>query len=137
MQIVLASETHTSHVISFFKNNLDSNNSGVYSKEFLCPDGVKAAVRREQMLMAIINNEVVGAIRFYKKKTKNNISLYQYAISENYRGQGLFKKMLRTIHNVPIHAFCPIESEFNEFYHKTGWYLQETGIKFKVWVFND
>ena len=38
MQIALANPTHISEVVSFFNENLDRNNSPVYSEEFLCPE---------------------------------------------------------------------------------------------------
>ena len=135
MQITLAEITHTPQVLSFFKHNLDRNNNGIYSEEFLCPLGIKAAIRRKQMIVAIVDGQVVGAFRFYRKKTSNTISLYQFAISEVYRGKGLLKKMLKTINDLPILALCPIESEFNEYFYKSGWHLQEQNSQFKVWIF--
>ncbi|MEK4581596.1 GNAT family N-acetyltransferase [Bacillus sp. FSL R12-0074] len=137
MQIALVDITHISKVVSFFKENLDGNNSEVYSEEFLCPLGIKAAIRRKQMIVATVNGQVVGAFRFYRKKTSNTISLYQFAISEIYRGQGLLKKMLKTINDLPIVALCPTDCEFNQYFYKTGWKLLEQNKKFKVWVFND
>ncbi|MEK3886602.1 GNAT family N-acetyltransferase [Bacillus sp. FSL K6-3431] len=137
MQIALADIIHAPQIVSFFKKNLDRNNSAVYSEEFLCPLGIKAAIRRRQMIVAIVEGQVVGAFRFYRKKTSNSISLYQFAINEVYRGQGLLKKMLKTINDLPILALCPIESKFNEYYFKSGWHLQEQNAEFKVWAFND
>ncbi|MGE7933710.1 GNAT family N-acetyltransferase [Viridibacillus arvi] len=134
MQIALANPTHISEVVYFFKENLDRNNSAVYSEEFLCPLGIKAAIRRKQMIVATVEGQVVGAFRFYQKKTQNKISLYQFAISEVYRGQGLLKKMLNTINDLPIVALCPTESNFNEYYYKSGWNLQEQSEEFKIWV---
>ncbi|MFC0274730.1 GNAT family N-acetyltransferase [Metabacillus herbersteinensis] len=137
MQIALADITHAPQVVSFFKKNLDRNNSAVYSEEFLCPLGIKAAIRRKQMIVAIVEGQVVGAFRFYRKKTSNSISLYQFAINEVYRGQGVLKKMLKTINELPILALCPIESKFNEYFYKSGWHLQEQNVEFRVWAFND
>jgi diaminopimelate decarboxylase len=137
MQIALADTTYAPLVVSFFKNNLNCNNSGVYSEEFLCPLGIKAAIRRKQMMVAIVDGQVVGAFRFYRKKTSNSISLYQFAIKEDYRGRGLLKKMLKTINDLPILALCPFESKFNEYFYKSGWHLQEQDAEFKVWAYND
>ena len=137
MQIALANPTHISEVVSFFNENLDHNNSAVYSEEFLCPLGIKAAIRRKQMVVATVEDQVVGAFRFYRKKTQNKISLYQFAISEIYRGQGLLKKMLKTINDLPIISLCPIDSYLNDYYYKSGWYLQEQNELFNVWIFND
>ncbi|MCH7322089.1 GNAT family N-acetyltransferase [Solibacillus sp. MA9] len=137
MQIALANPTHISEVVSFFNENLERNNSAVYSEEFFCPFGVKAAIRRNQMIVATVEGQVVGAFRFYRKKTQNRISLYQFAISEIYRGQGLLKKMLKTINDLPIISLCPTDSDFNDYYDKSGWYLQEQNEEFNVWIFND
>ena len=137
MQIALANPTHISEVVTFFHENLDRNNSAVYSEEFLCALGIKAAIRRQQMIVATVDGQVVGAFRFYRKKTQNKISLYQFAISRVYRGQGLLKKMLKTINDVPIVAICPTNSDFNEYYYKSGWDLQEQSDEFKIWVLNN
>ena len=137
MQIAFANPTQIPEVVSFFNGNLDSNNSAIYSPEFLCPHGIKAAIRRKQMIVATVNGQVVGAFRFYRKKTQNNISLYQFAVSEIYRGQGLLKKMLETINDLPIISLCPTNSNLNNYYVKSGWYLQEQSGEFNVWVFNN
>ncbi|MEK3766026.1 GNAT family N-acetyltransferase [Solibacillus sp. FSL K6-4121] len=137
MQIAFANTIQIPEVVSFFNENLDSNNSAVYSQEFLCPHGIKAAIRRKQMIVATVNGQLVGAFRFYRKKTQNNISLYQFAVSEIYRGQGLFKKMLETINDLPIISLCPTNSNLNNYYVKSGWYLQEQSGEFNVWVFNN
>lgn len=137
MQIALANPTHTSEVVYFFNENLDRNNSAVYSEEFLCPLGIKAAIIRKQMIVATVEGQVVGAFRFYRKKTQNTISLYQFAVSGVYRGQGLLKKMLKTINDLPIFALCPTDSDFNEYYFKSGWKLQEQSDEFKIWVFSN
>ena len=137
MRIALANSTHIPEVVSFFNENLDSNNSAVYSKEFLCPLGIKASIRRKQMVVATVEGQVVGAFRFYRKKTQNKISLYQFAISKIYRGQGLLKKMLKTINDLPIVSLCPSDSYLNDYYDKSGWYLQEQIEEFNVWIFTD
>ncbi len=137
MQIALANPNHIPEVVSFFNENLDSNNSAVYSEEFLCPLGIKASIRRKQMIVATAEGRVVGAFRFYRKKTQNKISLYQFAISKIYRGQGLLKKMLKTINDLPIVSLCPSDSYLNDYYDKSGWYLQEQIEEFNVWIFTD
>ncbi len=87
------------------------------------------------MIVATVEGQVVGAFRFYRKKTQNKISLYQFAISEVYRGQGLLKKMFKTINDLPIVALCLTDSDFNEYYYKSGWNLQEQSGEFKIWRF--
>lgn len=137
MQITLANPTHISEVVTFFNENLDRNNSAVYSEEFLCPLGIKAAIKRKQMIVATVEGKVVGAFRFYRKKTQNKISLYQFAIGEVYRGQGLLKTMLQMINDSPVTALCPTDCVFNAYFHKMDWELHEQSKAFNVWVFND
>lgn len=137
MRIALANPTQISEIVTFFMENLDRYNSSVYSEEFLCPLGMKAAIRRKQMIVATVDGQVVGAFRFYRNKTKSKISLYQFAISENYRGQGLLAKMLKTIDDCPIMALCPTSSSFNDYYDKSGWHLQDRSSEFNVWAFKD
>ncbi|WP_416150001.1 hypothetical protein ACM26V_03105 [Salipaludibacillus sp. HK11] len=52
---------------------------------------------------------------------QNKMFLYQFAISEMYRGQGLLTNMLKTINDLPIVALCPTNSNFNEYYYKSSW----------------
>ena len=137
MQIVLANPTQISEVVTFFNKNLDCNNSSVYSEEFICPLGIQAAIKRKQLIVATMDGQVVGAFRFYRKKTQNKISLYQFAISEAYRGTGLLKKMLTRINDLPIVALCPTDSKFNNYFQKTEWELQAQNEEFKTWVFNN
>ncbi|MDZ5471376.1 GNAT family N-acetyltransferase [Bacillus sp. 31A1R] len=134
MQIVIAQSNLTRQVESFFKDNMDISNSGIYSQEFLCPLGIRASVRRKQMMVAMKDNAIIGAVRFYEKKTTKNISLYQFAIQKSYRGTGLLKEMLKQINQMPIHAKCPVESDFNQFYRKNGWVLLEEGEVLNEWV---
>ncbi|MEK5444432.1 GNAT family N-acetyltransferase [Fredinandcohnia sp. FSL W7-1320] len=137
MQIALAVPTQISEVVTFFNENLDRNNSAVYSEEFVCPLGIQAAIKRKQMIVATVEGQVVGAFRFYRKKTQNKISLYQFAISEVYRGTGLLKKMLTMINDLPIVALCPTDSKFNDYFHKMEWKFQNQNEEFKTWVFNN
>jgi hypothetical protein len=76
------------------------------------------------MMIAIDEDRIVGAVRFYKRKTQNIISLYQFAIDVQYRGQGVLKQMLAVMGDAPIETSCPIDSTFNEYYIKSGWILQ-------------
>lgn len=68
MQIALANPTQISEIVTFFNENLDRNNSAVYSEEFVCPLGTQAAIKREQLIVATVEGQVVGALRFYRKK---------------------------------------------------------------------
>ncbi|MCM3357328.1 GNAT family N-acetyltransferase [Psychrobacillus sp. MER TA 171] len=135
MQIIIASPTEIHKVNSFFTEHLNPNSSELYSAEFLCPLGIQAAIRRNQMVIAVVDGEIVGAMRFYPKKTNNTISLYQFAISKEHRGKGILKKMLLFIKAAPILALCPVASEFNHYFLKTDWQLQKKRGEYNEWIF--
>ena len=107
MHILLAKPASIPNVIAFFKENLNPDSS----------------------------ENVVGAIRFYRRKTANTISLYLFAVSSKYRGKGVLKKMLLFINDAPIVALCPIKSKFNQYYYKMDWKLQEQVDGFNTWIF--
>ncbi|WP_108669191.1 GNAT family N-acetyltransferase [Peribacillus acanthi] len=136
MYIGIANPSYSEDIVSFLSSNLNSTNSGLYNQEFLCPDGVRSSIRRKQMLVVLKGNDVVGAVRFYPKKSTHTISLYQFAIREDFRGQGILEKMLITLNIAPLHALCPVNTGFNEFFRKTGWELGDVGGKFNTWIFN-
>lgn len=123
MKIYLAPVSLIPYITDFFCAHLSSNNDALYSREFFCPDGVQAAIRRGQMMVAVDKNRIVGAVRFYRRKSGNIISLYQFAIDVHYRGQGLLKRMFAVIGDSPFEISCPVDSTFNEYYIKTGWIL--------------
>ena len=135
MNIQLALTEQIPSVQSFFQKHLAREMEGIYSDEFVCPLGVRAAVRRQQMLVAVVNEEIVGAIRFYPKKTVQKVSLYQFAIDERFRGSGLLQKMLAQCGDAPIYALCSAESSFNTFYEKAGFQLLEQENGFNEWVY--
>lgn len=137
MQIQLANIVQTPQVIAFFRKNIERHHSAIYSEEFVCPLGVQAAIRRKQMLIVLDDVQIVGALRFYPKKKANTISLYQFALNEMYRGQGILKKMLQTINDMPIIALCPSASEFNNYFYKSNWHLQEQNPDFTTWIFQE
>ncbi|XEC97476.1 GNAT family N-acetyltransferase [Paenibacillus tarimensis] len=133
IQVLVAPISSSPLVVAFFEIYLFPDNDALYSPEFLCTDGVKAAIRRREVLIAIADNRIIGAIRFYRKKKQNIVSLYQFAIAEGYRGQGLLKQMLKAINEISIEVLCPISSSFNNYYHKTGWKLLQNSEKFNRW----
>ncbi|WP_222618939.1 MULTISPECIES: N-acetyltransferase [Ornithinibacillus] len=133
INIRLAIPTDTSEVLTFFEENIEISHDHIYNREFVCPDGVKAAIRRKQMLIAKKEYGIVGALRFYKKKTDGSISLYQFAICKNHRKQGLLKQMLSNINTGPVRVKCPKHSSMNHYFDKTGWILHDAIGELNCW----
>ena len=136
MHIAIAIPSQFQRVKAFFNDNLDDQQDAIYSNEFLCPLGINAAIRRNQMIVATEHGEIVGALRFYRKKTQSIISLYQFAIRGDYRGQGLVKEMLCQLSDSPIVSLCPVHCSFNSYYLKSGWELHEQNMQFNVWMYH-
>ncbi|MEK4628598.1 MAG: N-acetyltransferase [Solibacillus sp.] len=136
MQIALANPSQFQRVKEFFYNNLSDQQDAIYSNEFLCPLGINAAIRRNQMIVATVHGDIVGALRFYRKKTQNIISLYQFAIRVDYRGYNLLEEMLSVLSDSPIVSMCPVHSQFNQYYLKAGWQLHEQKKQFNAWMYH-
>ncbi|MCR8644475.1 GNAT family N-acetyltransferase [Paenibacillus sp. N1-5-1-14] len=133
MKISIADSSLGYEITSFFQKNVFVYNDGIPNREFLCPDGAFAAALRRQVVVAIDNNQIVGALRFYPKKSTQTISLYQFAIVSSHQGQGLLGKMLRILGDYPIEVLCPISSTLNNYYEKSGWRLKETKKINNIW----
>ena len=135
MKIKLATKEYSEEVVEFFEKNLKRENEALYSEEFFCPFGVRAAVGRSQIILAIDGDKIVGAVRFYPRKRDKIISIYQFAVDEKYRGQKIMNLIFNTILEEEkdfqfLEALCPVEISFNSFYKKTGWKLRKKDEKF-------
>ncbi len=107
-------------VVNFFDKYLDKNNPALYSREFFCPSGVKAAISKDLVILILDNDNLVAAVRLYPRKRDNIVSVYQFAISEKYRGNNLLKSMLNFTKYKTFEFVCPAEIKFNEYYEKLG-----------------
>ncbi|MFG0215509.1 GNAT family N-acetyltransferase [Brevibacillus porteri] len=133
MKITIAESWLGYDVTYFFQDNIQENNDGISNKEFLCSDGAFAAVRRRQIVVAIENDQIVGALRFYPKRSTQTISLYQFAIRSSHRGQNLMGKMLQIFGDNPVEVSCPISSTMNGYYENSGWRLKENKRGNNIW----
>lgn len=125
---------YTNELGIFFTKYLDASNPAIYSPEFFCPLGVKAAAKRGHIIVCLDKNYIVAALRVYPRKKDTIVSLYQFAIHENYRGQGLLQKMLKFTGFNKFEILCPKYIAFNFFYQKTGWVLTHSDDKYNYWI---
>ncbi len=117
----LATPSDIEPVRKFFARNLPRGSDAIYNEEFYCPFGVKAAIQRKQMMLAMEGPHIAAAARFYPKKN-GEISLYQFAVEEEFRGTNLAKTMFDTLRKgQPVRSLCPAASSFNDYYQCTGW----------------
>ena len=125
MHIRQAHPLMTQEIVQFFQKYIAENSDLIANREYICPDGTRAAVRRNQILVALDGDVIVAALRFYPKKSTQTISLYQFAVAKNYRGKGVLYTMLQYLSEYPIEVLCPIHASLNTYFSKTGW--QHTG----------
>ncbi len=86
--------------LAFQKRYLIVDDKDLSSREFLCPLGLRAAVKRKEVIVALEEDRsIVGIARIYISKRHGHASLYQFAINEDYRKTGLLKKMLNLVSN--------------------------------------
>ena len=133
MQIHLATQQLGDKIVRFFGKYLDVQNEAITGREFFCPLGVKAAIKRRQVIVCMDNKEVVAALRFYPRKRDGIVSVYQFAIAEAQRKHGLLDTMLQKTGYSKFEVLCPIGGVFNEYYKKTNWILEKTDEAYNYW----
>jgi len=121
------------NLLLFHEKYLSPNNKNLYSAEFSCPSGLRAAVKRKEIIVALEDGNVVGMARFYLSKRHGHASLYQCAIEERYRGTGLLKRMLSLISAFNIVCRCPLDLSLNSYFSKLDWKLKLQDIRFNYW----
>ncbi|MCR8981422.1 GNAT family N-acetyltransferase [Brevibacillus laterosporus] len=133
MQIKLAHPLMAQEIAQFFHEHIAENSDSIANREYLCPDGSRAAVRRNQVLVALEGDVIAGALRFYPKKSTQTISLYQFAVAKNYRSKGLLYTMLQNLGDYPIEVLCPIQGSLNTYYSIKGWQCKGQNKGCNLW----
>lgn len=117
----------------FFRDRLSRDNKAIFCEEFFCPLGLKFAMKKKRVVVVHVNSVVVSALRFYLRKSDDIVSVYQFAIDENYVGNGLLVEMLKFTGCKEFEVLCPVGLEFNNYYEKSGWDLFCEKNGFNYW----
>lgn len=133
IEIMICEPERFPNLFLFHEKFLSSNNINLYSPEFSCPIGLRAAVNKKEVVVALANENIVGMFRFYLTKRHGHASLYQFAVDDNYRGTGLLKRMLSLISTVDIVYRCPNDSSLNGYFLKLDWKLKSQDTRFSYW----
>jgi diaminopimelate decarboxylase len=123
-RIVKATKNMLPTLIKLSDSTLKSDNDAVYNEEFLCEQGLRSSVAKGYVIVALSDNIVCGMMRFYPNKRAEQLSIYQFAVTESNRGRGVIAKMLEFLHGHykgAIICKCPTSSKFNDYYVKSGW----------------
>lgn len=130
----IAEKSEVKQIQNFFKKYLDKTNSWIMNEEFLCPFWIKWAVNRGQIVILKYKKEIVWALRFYPRKRDNMVSVYQFALQEDFRWKLLIRKMLEKTWYKTFESSCLEESKFNEYYRKTWWKIKNNDNNINYWI---
>lgn len=133
MLIRPAAISEVQEVISFFDLHLAGSPTIKEMPELGCAMGVRAAIRRDQLLVAFENEYIIAALRFYRRKRDGGVSLYQFAVKPEFRGRHLLNALLKTL-DADITAQCPKSDALNGFYQRNDWVLSGADERFNYWL---
>lgn len=133
MKITYASQEDLKNLISFFENHIKKADFSEYYYEYFCPYGLKAAIKRWQVIILKLDDNIMWAIRFYPRKKENHVSLYQFALSEQVRWKGILEKMLKFTWYSYFWFKATTDLELNSYFQKQKWELSKIEERFNYW----
>jgi hypothetical protein len=135
--VLIAGKNMASPIVALCEQLLSKDNDALYNREFLCSVGLRSSIGKGFVISAMKHNQLAGVLRFYPNRRLAQISIYQFAVAENFRGQGVVGEMLqflRTQYSGAIICKCPKESMFNRYFEKTGWNNKRTvDTVYSIW----
>ncbi len=132
--IKFAEELEIKQVREFFKNMLFWKEYILTNYELTCPFWLSSAIKRNEVIILKNWDEILWWLRFYKRKTDDIISLYQFALDEKIRWKWLIKKMLEFTWYKFFESISFKDIDFNKYYEKTWWQLDKNDDKFNYWI---
>ena len=135
--ISIASKRMASSIVALCERLLSEDNDALYSSEFLCPVGLRSSIGKGFVISAMKYSQLAGVLRFYPNRRVSQISIYQFAVAESYRGQGVVSEMLLFLHTQfpgAIICKCPEASTFNNYFARTGWKKRQSSeARYSIW----
>lgn len=129
-----ASPRHAAAITVFLARFATAIRESAVSDEMLCSSGIRAAVARREMLIAIDGKAIVAAARIYRRKTRDALSLYQFAVDEPFRRHRLLVRLLSTEAPAVVEAICRPEAPIESYFRHNGWRRKEAGPHRAVWL---
>jgi ribosomal protein S18 acetylase RimI-like enzyme len=116
-----------------------------YELGFILRVQMQEAVEENRAFVTIINNKVVGFVIYRHRKKDLQTTLGEICISQEYRGQGLGKELIRALvqecsnqSRAYIQLKCPVGLHANKFYEHLGFRCISTqpgkSRSLNVWV---
>lgn len=136
MKLVFATENDSENLIIFFNNHINKNDFDECYYEYFCPYWLRAAIKRDQVIILKDNETILGALRFYFRKTDNKVSLYQFALDKKVRSKWVLNKMLKFTWYSSFRFQVLKDMKLNDYFKKKNWSLLETDLRFNYWEIN-
>ena len=135
IEISIANNSRLRDVLEFQRRYIKEENQAVYAREFYCEIGLRGAINKNNVLVAYSNHLLAGMMRFYCQVRQQQISIYQFAVAEEFRGTGLTEKMFAYLQNqnaMDLVSKCPMGNDLNRFYKKKYWALfdHQSGLNY-------
>lgn len=128
-----ANMTDAEPLAQFFERHRETIAASAKSPEFLCPLGARAAIRKNEILLALVEGEIIGAVRIYVRKTTPKVSVYQFAIDASYGNQDLLRNILEHHGAKVFETTCTKEAPINDYFRSTGWTEISNDEKNSIW----
>lgn len=133
MKLTFATKEDSENLITFFNKHINKNDFEECYYEYFCPFWLKAAIKREQVIVLKENEEVLWALRYYPRKRDNKVSLYQFALDEKVRSKWILNKMLKFTWYSCFWFQVQKDMKLNEYFKKQNRDLREVDTKFNYW----
>lgn len=128
-----ANMTDAEPLAHFFEYHREAIATSTENREFLCALGTRAAIRKNEILLALVGGEIIGAVRIYVRKTTPKVSVYQFAIDASYHDQDLLRNMLEHHGAKVFETTCTKEAPANDYFRSTGWIKISNNEKNNIW----
>ncbi len=129
----VAQPADADRVVSFLARYHIDIAAGTTTPECLCESGTRAAVRRKEVLVAISASRVIGAARIYRRKKISRVSVYQFAVDEDFRGLHVIEELLRLCDDAVFEMTVPRNAPINGYLRSSGWTDEPGNDNETVW----
>lgn len=126
---VLICDAETAHVEG--AKRLADMNRHIFS--FIRRAAFLDACNEGALIVALMNDEVVGFVRYHHRKLDQQTTLYDICVAESLRGKGIGGKMMtfmldhcRTLKRQTVLLKCPSHLDANHFYRLVGFTCIDT-----------
>lgn len=117
----IANPRETEDTIQFLNRYRQAIMVSAPGREMLCNQGTRSAIRKGLVVVARYDTGLIGAMRYYRRKSNSVVSVYQFAVDASYRGYGVFDGLLLHTGGDAFEAACLQDAPIVQYFHARGW----------------